>query len=320
MISLPAPFRSRSIALASSLGLGVLGAFLLAGEYGRRQITRALRSDFRDEPERWGFDPAEELALTASDGVRLHAWLFKAPAPAPTIILCHGHGGNKHTLLPFANLLFPAYNVLLLDARGHGESEGTRTTIGYEERLDVHAAVDELLRRDLGPIGILGTSMGAAIAILAAAEDQRIAAVVADSSFARLRWAVAEVARLRGYPPGVASVMANAACRMTSLRLRYPMTAFDPIEVVARIAPRPLLLIHGENDELINARHARLLYARAGQPKELWILRGLPHCRGLESAYEAYRDRIRAFFGRTLRRGDPTGAAADDGPLAARTA
>jgi fermentation-respiration switch protein FrsA (DUF1100 family) len=98
------------------------------------------------------------------------------------------------------------------------------------------------------------------------------------------------------------------------------MTAFDPIEVVARIAPRPLLLIHGENDELINARHARLLYARAGEPKELWILRGLPHCRGLESAYEAYRDRIRAFFGRALRRADSAGADADDGPLAARSA
>jgi uncharacterized protein len=320
MISLPLPLRYRAIALASSLGLGALGVLLLAGEYGRRQITRALRSDFRDEPERWGLGPAEEVTLTASDGVRLHAWLFKAPSRAPTVILCHGHGGNKHTLLPLANLLFPAYNVLLLDARGHGESEGNRTTVGYEERLDVHAAVDELLRRDLGPIGILGTSMGAAIAILAAAEDERIAAVVADSSFARLWWAVAEVARLRGYPPGVAPVMANAACRMTSLRLRYPMTAFDPIQVVGRIAPRPLLLIHGENDELINARHARLLHARAGEPKELWILRGLAHCRGLEDAYDAYRDRIRRFFGRTLRRGDAAAADADDGPLAARSA
>jgi alpha-beta hydrolase superfamily lysophospholipase len=296
---------SRSLTLLSALpalGLGLLGAAAVVGEYGRRQITRSLRTDFRDDPEPWGLGPAEEIALTARDGIRLHAWLFMAPQPAPSVVLCHGHGGNKHTLLPLAQVLHPHYNVFLLDSRGHGESGGDRTTIGYEERLDVHAAVDELIGRGLGPVGLLGISMGAAIAILAAAEDGRIAAIVADSPFARLRWAVAEVARMRGYPAWVTPPMAYLGVLATALRLRYPVRAFDPIEVVDRIAPRPLLLLHGEKDEVIGARHSRLLFERAGEPKELWVLSGLLHCRGLDDACDPYRERIQHFFDRWLAR------------------
>ncbi|MBA2451156.1 MAG: alpha/beta hydrolase [Chloroflexi bacterium] len=288
--------RVGTLGLGVAAGVGVLSLLVLLGEYGRRQITRITRSDFRDDPAKWGLAAAEELWLTARDGVRLHAWLFTSPSATSTVILCHGHNGNKHTLLPLAEILFPRHNVLLLDSRGHGESAGDRCTIGYEERLDVYAAVDELERRRLGPIGILGVSMGAVVAILAAAEDARIAAVIADSPFARLRWAVAEVARVHRYPPLVAPFMAQVACRSLALRLRYPLTAFDPIEVVERIAPRPLLLIHGERDEIIDVRHSRLVFERAGEPKELWVLPGLLHCRGLEEACEAYGERISRFF------------------------
>ena len=301
MVRLPRPLLRRPIGIATAIGLGTLGALTLLGEYGHRQLTRSTRSEFRDEPGNWGLGAAEELVLRSRDGLALHAWLFHAPGPAPTVIACHGHNANKHTMLPVAQFLQPEFNVVLLDSRGHGESAGSRTTIGYEERLDVHAVVDELERRELGPVGVLGTSMGAAIAILAAAEDERIRAVVADSPFARLRWAVSQVARVRGYPRLVAPAIAHVGCRMTSLRLRYPMAAFDPIEVVDRIAPRPLLLIHGERDGLIPVTNSRLIYARAGQPKELWVLGGLDHCRGLAEACDTYPGRILEFFRRELR-------------------
>lgn len=292
--------RPKPLGLLPAAGVALLGAIALLGEYGRRQITRSIRSDLRDNPANWGLEAAEELTLTARDGIRLHAWLFAAPTPAPTVIVCHGHGANKHSVLPIANFLAPRYNVLLLDIRGHGESEGTYTTIGFEERLDVHAAVDEIARRFVGPIAVLGISMGAAIALLAAAEDDRIAAVVADSPYARLRWVVAEAARRRGYPRLAASFAAFAGCGATALRLRSPMAAFDPIQVVHRIAPRPILFMHGEEDDVIALSHARLLFARAEQPKDLWILDGLAHCRGLESACEAYQTRILDFLGRWL--------------------
>jgi pimeloyl-ACP methyl ester carboxylesterase len=197
-------------------------------------------------------------------------------------------------------MVFPRFTVLMLDLRGHGASDGLRTTIGYEERLDVHAAVDLLEARGLGPVGIFGMSMGAATAILAAAEDERIAAIVADSPFGRLRWAIAQAARLRGYPPVVAQVVASLSCRVTAMHLRRPVQAFDPVEVVARIAPRPLLLMHGVEDDVIPVRSAHALYGRAGEPKELWLIDGLKHCQALEQLSAEFQQRVVSFFERTL--------------------
>ena len=71
------------------------------------------------------------------------------------------------------------------------------------------------------------------------------------------------------------------------------MQAFDPVEVIDRIAPRPLLLIHGVEDEIIPVASAHVLYRRAGEPKELWLMDGLKHCQALDEAYEPFQERVR---------------------------
>jgi alpha-beta hydrolase superfamily lysophospholipase len=290
----------RRLITAVAAVFGLAGFVAIIGEYGHRQIIHAHRNDFRDDPTRWGLGAAEEVDVMARDGIRLHSWLFRSPGAEASVIVLHGHGGNKHTLLPLAHFLFPRYNVLLLDHRGHGESAGVRTTIGYEERLDVHGAVDLLLERGLGPVGIYGMSMGGATAILAAAEDARIAAVAADSPYARLRWAVQQSAVLRGYPSFLTPAIAYLGCLTTALHLRYRMQAFDPVEVVERMAPRPLLLMHGVEDEIVPVASAHALFERAGEPKELWLIEGLKHCRALEEAYEPFKARVIDFFDRYL--------------------
>jgi fermentation-respiration switch protein FrsA (DUF1100 family) len=287
-------------ALASAVAAGVTGLVALIGEYGHRQITHAYRNDFQDDPARWGLGPAEELDLITRDGIRLRAWLFGSPDAVGSVIVAHGHGGSKHYSLPIGEILHRRFNVLMLDHRGHGESDGLRTTIGYEERLDVYAAVDLLIGRGLGPVGIIGVSMGASTAILAAADDDRIAAVVADSPYARLRWAVSQGAVLRGYPRFIAPPMAALGCWATALHLHQPMEAFDPIEVVERISPRPLLIMHGTDDDVVPVASAHALFERAGEPKELWLIDGLKHVQAIDRAYPAFRQRVLEFFERYL--------------------
>jgi fermentation-respiration switch protein FrsA (DUF1100 family) len=94
--------------------------------------------------------------------------------------------------------------------------------------------------------------------------------------------------------------MAMLGCWATAVHLRSPMRAFDPVEVVDRISPRPLLLIHGTEDHIIPVASAHALIERAGEPKELWLIEGLKHVQGLELAYEPFTSRVRAFFERWL--------------------
>jgi alpha-beta hydrolase superfamily lysophospholipase len=302
--SSPASSLLRRLTAAAAATLGVAGFVALLGEYGHRQITLSRRSDFRDDPLRLGLDTAEEIELTAADGIRLKCWLFRSPTATASVIALHGHGGNRHHLLPIAQLLYPDFHVLLLDHRGHGESDGLHTTIGYEERLDVPPAVDFLVGRGLGPVGIYGMSMGGAIAIQAAVEDQRIAAVLVDSPFARLRWAVQQSANLRGWPKQITPFLAYLGCLTTALHLHYRMQAFDPVEVVDRLAPRPIFIVHGTEDDVVPVASAHALYERAGHPKELWLLEGLKHCQALDERYDEFRARVLGFYRRWLREPD----------------
>lgn len=282
--------------------LGVLAVVVGLSVHGAYEVISPPRCEYRDDPDAWGL-PCQEVEFRATDGVLIRAWLARAPGEMETpaaVIVLHGHGSNRHTTLAQCSFLYPEFTLLLPDLRGHGDSEGRHTSVGYLERLDLIGATRYLRELGYEKVGVLGVSMGAATAILAAAESELIDAVVADSAFAVLRHAVREGARLRGYPGPVTRPLAYLACRTAAWRLRHPLSASDPLGVVGAIAPRPLFLIHGELDDLILVENARALYAAAGEPKELWVLPGVEHSAALEADREAYQERVQGFFQRWL--------------------
>jgi pimeloyl-ACP methyl ester carboxylesterase len=307
--------RSWQVLLGSTAASAAIVA--AAGLYGAAEVTRSRRSSHRDDPDAWGL-PCREIEYSAPDGMRLKAWLAPTAESRAAIIVVHGHGGNRHTTLAHSALLYPEFTVLMPDLRAHGDSAGDLTSIGYRERLDLIGAARYLRALGYGPVGVLGVSMGGATAILAAAECPEIDAVVSDSSFACLRFAVREAARLRGYPGPITRPWANLSCLVAALRLRHHPQAADPVLAVAAIAPRPLLLIHGEADELILVEAAHALHRAAGEPKELWLLPHVAHARALESAPEAYRERVQDFFRRSLLAAGPTRVESGSGALQAR--
>jgi fermentation-respiration switch protein FrsA (DUF1100 family) len=284
-----------------SLVSGAIATGLVAGLtlYGSTQVTSPPRSDHRDDPLSWGL-PCETIGFRAADGLPLRGWLARAPLGRGAVIVAHGHGANRHSSLAYASFLFPEYSVLLPDFRAHGESPGQLTSVGYHERKDLIGAVGHLRSLGYQWVGLLGISMGGAAALLAAAECPEVDAVVADSSFAALRHAVREGARMRGYPAPIVRPLAYLSCRTAAWRLRYSMRSGDPITAIARIAPRPLLLIQGEADSFILPEEARALYAAAGDPKELWLLPGVGHARAIEAASARYCERVMDFFSRSM--------------------
>jgi fermentation-respiration switch protein FrsA (DUF1100 family) len=140
-------------------------------------------------------------------------------------------------------------------------------------------------------------AVGAAVVILGAARDGRIAAVVADSPFATMRDVIRHAFRRRGVR---IRPMLDLADWVNRLRYGYAYDSVQPLEAAVGIAPRPLLLIHGDADSVIPVEHSRQIFAAAGEPKELWVVPGAEHCGGYFVDRQHYVARVTAFFDRWL--------------------
>lgn len=280
---------------------GVYLAFVAAR--GSRLLVRPAVRPFAPE---WAGAPStpgdlglgyEDVHFTTDDGVTLSGWLVPAGRETRTaIVVLHGFGGHRlPELAAFVPWLAERHHVLQFDFRGHGRSDPGFVTLGATERRDVAAAVRFLEGRGLGPIGLFGISMGAATAIVSA-PDLPVAAVVADAPFAELHHPVANRMRQVGYP--LASIGGRLIVWVASLRSRVRLR--DPISAVARIAPRPLLLIAPREDRLISWRQSVRLFEAAGEPKELMIVEGAGHAEAYATAPGPYRERVLDFYARHL--------------------
>ncbi|TET95603.1 MAG: alpha/beta fold hydrolase [Dehalococcoidia bacterium] len=276
--------------------LGAAGSTLLW--LGWRWVTPRREAAPADPP---GVD-GEEVWLRSLDGTRLHGLWVPGRKNYPTVVLCHGYYKSLAEPLDVGLKLNQAgYNVFLFDFRACGKSGGRFTTVGWKETWDVQAAVRYVGERyGRGPVGVLGISMGAAAAIIAAAQSQEIAALVADSAYAHLegvmRKKIPEFAPVRWLVPfGWVSVLIGEL--LAGGRLRR----VRPVDYVGRLSPRPLLFIHGERDSYIPHEQPGELFEAAGEPKETWTAPGSDHAVARLDHPEEYIERVLAFFDRYLR-------------------
>ena len=131
-------------------------------------------------------NPPEAVTFVVPGDKTYEGWLFSGLRTAPTIILCHGYGGQRSDLLTMVNSLREhQYSVFVFDFRGHGANEGS-TTLGPSEAAAVRAVIEELAQRhdlDGTRFGIWGTDLGGYAAFVAAASDPRVKAVAVDSVY-----------------------------------------------------------------------------------------------------------------------------------------
>jgi len=240
---------------------------------------------------------SENVSFRARDGLTLRGWFIAAPDPHGTIVVCHGYTGECSPDLQYAPLFHQrGYNTLYFDFRGHGMSDGNYTSLVYFERNDLLAALDWLRTRGIERVGLYGLSMGGAIALATASLSPMVVGVVSDCAFAELWHVVRHGASKRGIPGIFASLVGWLVVLMASLRLRANLFSADPIRAVSRIAPRPVLLMHAENDDDAPVSEGRRLYVAAREPKELWVVPNATH-REIEAvARDEYRRRVIEFF------------------------
>jgi fermentation-respiration switch protein FrsA (DUF1100 family) len=284
--------------VASLVGTAV--AVIILAYWNAYNLVRPRRTPMTSTPVESGL-LYEPVTFTSADGLRLAGWYIPSHNGA-AIILCHGLGANRADMLPQAVLLAEhGYGSFLFDFRAHGESEGEMVTYGYAETDDVLAAVDYLLSRsDVDPqrIGILGGSLGAATALRAAARSTRLKAVVAESAFTSLEDEVASSFTVFSGLPAFPFAPLTVAFAQWQTGLR--ISEVRPIDDIPSIAPRPVFIIHGTDDDLIPAEQGLRLYEAAGEPKELWMVGVMGHESPLGIFPDEYEKRVIGFFDKAL--------------------
>ena len=202
----------------------------------------------------------EEIALTTKDNISIAGWFISSfvktseDKPAPAIILLHGYPAEKGDMLFIANALLPHFNIFLIDFRYFGKSGGSFTTLGTKERFDLEAAIDFLESRGFKRVGVLGFSFGGATAILEAAKDPRIAAVVSYASFADLTLLGKDAySRLPIIREALIPLMKFWAKALWGVD-----TGYSP-KLAAQKLATPILVVHTTKDEQIPLHHAELL-------------------------------------------------------------
>jgi len=218
----------------------------------------------------------ENVTLPTSDGLRLHAWFIPVQNPRATVLFCHGNAGNISHRLDSIRLLHSlGLQVLIFDYRGYGNSEGTPSEKGSYRDADAAWHYLRAVRSLAGTrIIIFGRSLGAAVAADLASR-KRPAAVILESAFTSV-------------PDMAAGIYPWLPVRLLS-RYRY-----DNLDKVARI-DRPLLLVHGRQDEIVPFAHGERLFDRAHEPKQFLALTG-GHNDAFLSSRKAYTHGLNTFL------------------------
>src|SRR3954454_20384433 len=287
--------------------------------------SKVATSSYLPEDPRTAGDAAQEtfgvqnsrVHLVTQDGERLAALHVPGPAEPElplAVVVAHGFTGSidRPAVRAVVDALSKHAGVVAFDFPGQGRSSG-HSTLGDKEALDLDAAVRHARELGYADVVTCGWSMGGSVVLRHAAlmpevegqsvEGQSVDGVVSVSAVSR--WFYRDTKPMRRLHWAVESRFGRMVARH-ALKTRITAAGWvevpeSPVEVVGRIAPIPLLLVHGDADHYFPVEHPEALFAAASEPKELWLLEGFGHAEN--AAGPELLDRIGAHLGELVSRG-----------------
>jgi uncharacterized protein len=237
----------------------------------------------------------EDVKLETSDGLELEGWYVPSRNRAAVIVFPGRTGSQKQARM----LVRHGYGVLLYDRRGEGDSEGDPNSFGWDFDKDIRAGLDFLEQRaDVDPqrIGGFGLSVGGEMMLQTAAETKGLAAIVSEGAGARSM--AEELDDVSGFDK-LPTALSYGVRDVSNSVFQNRLPPENLIELVPKIAPRPIFLIHAGEDD---SGHRNPDYFRAAnEPKQIWEAKG-GHTDGIDEQPEEYERRVTRFFDQTLRK------------------
>jgi pimeloyl-ACP methyl ester carboxylesterase len=262
--------------------------------------TNVPRAHVRSTPAEVGLE-YESVTLTTADSVQLAAWYLRGTNGAGVVVM-HGAGSTRSDVLDEAAVLVAAgYAVVLVDARGHGDSRGTAMDFGWFGDLDVAAGTEFLATRpeiDSTRIGVVGFSMGGEEAIGAAAADPRIRAVVAEGATGRVAADKDWLSDAFGWRGWIQEWLESLQDGITD----FLTDASPPVSLRSAVGAAPhtrfLLITAGVVDD--EARAAEFIRSGASERVTVWNVAGAGHIGGYDTKPTEWQRRVIAFLDVTL--------------------
>lgn len=287
---------------------GLLASVGIAAYVGW-QLTHPKRQPVDDSPANYGL-VFEEVDIASRTGdILLSGWHLPPPdtavRPNPmTVIMSHGYAGNRlerglPSLALARDLIAAGYRVIMFDFRNSGKSQGSMTSVGYYEKHDLLGVIDWVTETyPHEAVSLIGFSMGATTSLLAAAEHEKVAGVVADSPFHHLK------KYLKSNLP-VWSGLPNIPFTPLILLLFPPLLKIDPegvdaVKAVEAIYPRPVLFIHSSDDRAIPQTSSEEMWRRHPDVFDFWRTTGAPHVGSYHLESAEYARRVIAFLEKTV--------------------
>lgn len=240
--------------------------------------------------------------LESFDGLKLHAYQIENKEENHKwAIIAHGYTGKAEGMSGSARQFNQmGFNVLLPDARGHGESEGDYIGMGWHDRLDIIAWINTLVAKDPDcEIVLYGVSMGGATVMMVSGENlqDNVKVIVEDCGYASVKEEFSyQMKQLYGLP---AFPLMNFSSIVAKMRAGYTLEEASAIKQVAN-SETPILFIHGTDDTFVPPYMMEELYDAAGGPKEKFLVEGATHGMSATVAGDAYWEKVQEFIERYM--------------------
>lgn len=252
--------------------------------------------------------PKQQWTMESAGGnYRLVAdYLPAARSTNKNVIILHGFMGRKEKMGEYATMFHQlGYNVLMPDARAHGQSQGRYIGYGWPERYDVRKWAEKIVTKN-GPhsqIVIFGVSMGGATTMMTSGIQlpHQVKALIEDCGYTSLNDELNyEAGNLYNIPRAIRAPLIGALSLINRVKNGFYTYQASSTAMLAH-NHRPILFIHGGNDTFVPTRMVYRNYAATKGPRELWVVKGAKHAASYEKEPGLYPQRVERFLNRYVK-------------------